>query len=88
MSTPNETFARTFTLLVVIAACLSCGGEHATVSTTSQALGPTPYEVVPGVNTALDYADKCGLVNDYDLRRWARQRHRFAARSHRQLSAR
>jgi len=52
----------------VSAACLRCGGEGATIATTSQALtAATPYDVMPGVNTALDYADKCGLAGDYDL---------------------
>jgi hypothetical protein len=63
----NERFARTLTLLAVIAACLHCGGEHATLSTTSQALGPTPFEVMPDADTASKYADKCGLVGDHDL---------------------
>jgi predicted secreted protein len=62
----NERFARTLTLLSVTAACLHCGGEHATISTTSQALGPTPYEVMPDADTASKYADKCGLA-DHDL---------------------
>ena len=63
----NERFVRTLSLLGAVAACLHCGSEGATISTISQALTPTPYEVMPGVKTALDYADKCGLVNDYDL---------------------
>ncbi|RPH66516.1 MAG: hypothetical protein EHM78_23430, partial [Myxococcaceae bacterium] len=56
-------FARTLTLLGVIAACLHCGGEHATISTKSQALSPTPYEVMPDADTASKYADKCGLAD-------------------------
>jgi hypothetical protein len=63
----NRKFANTLALLTVIATCLHCGREGPTISTTSQALTPTPYEVMPGVHTSLDYADKCGLVNDYDL---------------------
>jgi hypothetical protein len=43
----NERFARTLSLLGAIAACLHCGGEGATISTISQALTPTPYEVMP-----------------------------------------
>src|SRR5678815_256779 len=59
-------FADTLALLTVIAACLHCGGEGATIATISQALAPTPYEVMPDADTAHKYAEKCGLV-DHDL---------------------
>ena len=62
----NGRFAGTLALLAVSAGCLHCGGEHAAISTTSQALGPTPYEVMPDADTASKYADKCGLA-DHDL---------------------
>ena len=62
----NGRFAGTLALLTVIAACLHCGGEGATISTTSQALTPTPYDVMPDADTAHKYAEKCGLI-DHDL---------------------
>ena len=62
----NGRFAGALALLTVIAACLHCGGEDATISKTSQALTPTPYEVMPDADSLRKYAAKCGLVADTD----------------------
>ena len=63
----NGRLAGTLALLTVIAACLHCGGEGPTISITSQALTPTPYDVMPDADNVSKYADKCGLVGDHDL---------------------
>src|SRR5215469_9650287 len=62
----NGLLVCTLALLTVIAACSPSGGEDATVSTTSQALGPTPYDVMTDADSLRNYAAKCGLVADAD----------------------
>ena len=62
----NGILVCTLALLTVIAACSPSGGEDATVSTTSQALVPTPYDVMTDADSLQKYAAKCGLVADTD----------------------